>query len=61
MVIIGRGQAADVRMADISISRKHTLIHLTKNGEIYMTDNNSKFGSLILQKEPIMLNPKRYF
>jgi hypothetical protein len=24
-----------------------------------MTDNNSKFGTLILQKEPILLNPKR--
>lgn len=58
-VIIGRGQAANVRLADISISRKHTVFHLTKENEFYLTDHGSKFGTLILQKEPIALIPKK--
>jgi len=58
-VIIGRGQAAQVRLADISISRQHTTLYLTKNNEFYMNDHQSKFGTLILQKEPIELNLKK--
>lgn len=57
-VIVGRGQSSNVRLADISISRKHTNFHITKNGEIYITDHGSKFGTLILQKEPIKLDMK---
>ncbi|CAI2358854.1 unnamed protein product [Moneuplotes crassus] len=57
-VIIGRGQAAQVRLADISISRQHTALYLTNNNEFYLTDHKSKFGTLILQKEPIKLNTK---
>lgn len=60
-VVIGRGQSSNVRLADISISRQHTNFHLTKNNEIYLTDHASKFGTLILQKEPLVLNPKSKF
>jgi len=58
-VIVGRGQAANVRLADISISRQHTNFHLTKDNEMYLTDHGSKFGTLILQKEPIKLIPHK--
>jgi hypothetical protein len=58
-VVIGRGQAAHVRLADISISRQHSWFHLTKNNEFYLTDHSSKFGTLILQKEPIELDFKK--
>jgi hypothetical protein len=58
-LILGRGQAANVRLADISISRTHTTLHFTKNNELYITDSGSKFGTLILQKEPIELDPKK--
>ena len=55
-VIVGRGQAAQVRLADISISRQHTTFYFTKNREFYLNDHQSKFGTLILQKQPIELN-----
>jgi len=58
-VVLGRGQVANVRLADISISRKHTAFRLTKNKEIYITDENSKFGTLMLQQTPINLTEKR--
>ncbi|CAI2385719.1 unnamed protein product [Moneuplotes crassus] len=57
-VIIGRGQAAQVRLPDISISRQHTAIYLTEKNEFYLTDYQSKFGTLILQKEAIKMSSK---
>lgn len=57
-IVVGRGQAAQVRLADISISRQHTTIHLRNGNEVYITDHQSKFGTLILQKEPIKLQLK---
>lgn len=58
-VILGRGQAANVRLADISISRKHTIFRLSKENEIYITDESSKFGTLILQQTPILLDTSK--
>jgi len=44
---IGRGQDSDVRVVDdISVSRNHAFIHRDVNGHYYLTDNNSKFGTL---------------
>lgn len=60
MVTLGRGQAANIRLADISISRKHTGFRLSKDGDVYITDENSKFGTLILQQTPIYLDHKKY-
>lgn len=53
---IGRGHDADVRVTDISVSRCHALIKKTEKGIFYIEDNQSKFGTLILIKNPIMLN-----
>lgn len=45
---IGRGQDSDVRVVDdISVSRNHAFIHRDINGHYYLTDNNSKFGTLL--------------
>lgn len=46
---IGRGQDSDVRVTDdISVSRSHAFIHRDKTtGEYYLTDNGSKFGTLM--------------
>ena len=59
-VILGRGQNADVRLADISISRKHTIFRLTKKNEIYIADEGSKFGTLVLQQAPLILKKGNY-
>ena len=46
---IGRGQDSDVRVVDdISVSRNHAFIHRDVNGHYYLTDNNSKFGTVVL-------------
>jgi len=52
---IGRGHEVDVRITDISVSRLHALIKKTSKGYFYIQDNNSKFGSLALVKNPILL------
>ena len=45
---IGRGQDSDVRVVDdISVSRNHAFIHRDVFGHYYLTDNNSKFGTLL--------------
>jgi len=46
MVKMGRGHACDIRISDISVSRLHAYIKY-QNGKFLITDNNSKFGSLI--------------
>ena len=58
-VVLGRGQIANVRLADISISRKHTTFRLTKDNQIYITDEGSKFGTLVLQQSPVDLMDKK--
>lgn len=45
---------SDVRIADISVSRKHTQITLEKDG-FYMEDLSSKFGSSVLVQSLIEL------
>ncbi len=48
----GRAQNAEVRITDISVSRYHTMIKLTKFGEVVISDNCSKFGTLVQLREP---------
>ena len=43
---IGRASDADIRLSDISVSRAHALI-TQYNGDYYLNDTNSKFGTLI--------------
>lgn len=42
-----------MRITDISVSRYHTLIKLSKFGEVLLSDNQSKFGTLVQLAEPI--------
>ena len=54
---LGRGHESDLRITDISVSRLHALLKCTKDGFI-LEDNNSKFGTLILERGPVKLEPE---
>ena len=43
---VGRGHDSDIRIPDISVSRFHATITFA-DGEFYLEDNTSKFGTLI--------------
>ena len=43
---LGRGHECEIRITDISVSRKHAFIK-SNNNEFYILDNNSKFGTLV--------------
>ena len=58
VIRIGRGHDADVRISDISVSRLHALLRLEKN-ELYLEDQDSKFGTLALCREPLYLDSKK--
>ena len=45
---IGRGLDMNLILNDLSISRNHCQLDLTDDGEIFLKDNNSKFGTLLL-------------
>ena len=48
---IGRGHESNVLLSDISVSRIHCLLNVDNN-EIYLEDNNSKYGTLVLIQTP---------
>lgn len=50
---IGRGHDANLTLSDISVSRVHCIITI-ENKNIFIEDNNSKFGTLILVRSPIL-------
>ena len=45
---IGRGLDMNLIMNDLSISRNHCQLQISENGKIYLQDNDSKFGTLVL-------------
>ena len=47
---MGRGHESQVRVNDISVSRTHALLKYRKDDGIYLSDNKSKFGTLILMR-----------
>lgn len=49
--LVGRENTVDIRITDISVSRAHAHINYYK-GDFYLDDNNSKFGTLKLLKNP---------
>lgn len=51
---VGRGNDVDIRITDISVSRVHAIITLTK-GEFMLTDHGAKFGTLLLLRDPVPL------
>lgn len=46
---MGRGHDSEVRVNDISVSRTHAIINYTPAG-IFIKDNGSKFGTLVMCK-----------
>lgn len=54
-VILGRGQSCEIKLNDISISRKHSKIKLVDN-QFYIEDLESKFGTLVSLNNNTKLN-----
>ena len=48
IIKIGRGLDMNLILSDLSISRNHCQLELYDNGDIFLKDNNSKFGTLVL-------------
>ena len=55
---IGRGHDAHVRVTDISVSRLHAVIIKSTLGYYYLSDNDSKFGTLALVRSPLLMVPE---
>lgn len=53
---MGRGHDADVRVTDISVSRLHALIRKHPKGYFVLEDNHSKFGTLVMVRNPLPLS-----
>lgn len=51
---IGRGHDCEIRITDISVSRKHAEIRLI-DGEFYLANTHAKFGTLIRLEEDFQL------
>lgn len=55
-LILGRNLESDIICYDISISRNHALLkYNSNNGNITLRDYNSKFGTLVLVKSPLLI------
>ena len=44
---VGRGHESNILLSDISVSRVHCLLNI-ENDNIYLEDNSSKYGTLVL-------------
>lgn len=55
-LLMGRNAECDIRMTDISISRIHAYLE-NFEGEFFIRDNNSKFGTLIKQQYEMIVLP----
>eukprot|EP00826_Nyctotherus_ovalis_P051862 TRINITY_DN6508_c0_g1_i15.p2 TRINITY_DN6508_c0_g1~~TRINITY_DN6508_c0_g1_i15.p2 ORF type:complete len:305 (-),score=51.18 TRINITY_DN6508_c0_g1_i15:1059-1973(-) len=55
---IGRASDCSIAIGDVSVSRHHATLKL-QNGQIYLSDSNSKFGTLIKIKDSLELTPNR--
>ena len=47
-MVIGRGNESVVRVNDISVSRRHAMLRLKRDEGFFLSDNNSKFGTVVL-------------
>ena len=58
-ITIGRSQSSDMKIADVTISRIHSILLRTRDNKLMIKDANSKFGTLILlQAKNIFINNK---
>ena len=53
-LMIGRGVEANIILNDISISRQHCNLFINNKGEIFLSDLQSKFGTLVLIQNPCL-------
>lgn len=53
---IGRGHNCDIKLSEITISRKHMRLEIDPLGRIKLFDLSSKFGTLILIKKPMVIS-----
>ncbi|KAH0487244.1 MAG: hypothetical protein KVP17_004211 [Porospora cf. gigantea B] len=53
---LGRGHDSEVRIPDVSISRTHATVTF-EDGEFFLRDNQSKFGTLVSMKKPFFVDP----
>ena len=53
---VGRGHECDVRITDISVSRTHSYISCDDAGNYYVSDNDSKFGTMKLSSNPVKIS-----
>jgi len=51
---IGRGHECSVRLDEVSMSRWHASIKFS-NGQFFIEDHNSKFGTLLALQQPLLL------
>ena len=58
-ITFGRGQEADIKIYDISVSRMHGAISLVKDKKILLQDLGSKFGTLVLLQKRIFVGNKK--
>ncbi len=58
IIRLGRSNESDVRMTDISVSRNHATIRLIQ-GEVYLEDNYSKFGTLTQMQNDLQIIPSK--
>lgn len=52
--VIGRDNNTHIRITDISVSRNHSLLTFSE-GNFYVKDTKSKFGTLILLQSPFKI------
>ena len=57
-ITLGRGHECDLRESDISVSRMHAFIKY-KDGRFTITDNNSKFGTLVLLRKKLKVEKNK--
>lgn len=56
---VGRGHDVDIRVTDISVSRFHARISQNSEGDFFVEDNKSKFGTLVQVIQPVPLYKDR--
>jgi len=52
---MGRGHDSDLRINDISVSRKHASLEYREDG-FYIVDYQSKFGTLVLKSDCVTIS-----
>ena len=57
-VNIGRANNSNIRLSDVSVSRNHAKIKYS-NGELFLEDISSKFGTLILIQNNVLFLPNK--